>query len=122
MSSISQVNLSHVTESTFESEVVESKLPVIVDFWAPWCAPCRAIGPVLSQLAKEWEGRVKVVKVNIDDEPALASAFQVRSIPTLAVLSGREVVDSMVGFSGPQALRQLFVRHAAPEAVAQAAS
>lgn len=105
-----QPNLKHVSSKDFESEVIESELPVIVDFWAPWCGPCRAIGPVLEDLAGQWAGKVKVVKLNVDEEPEIAGAFRVRSIPTVVAMKGREVVDVQVGFGGQKALEDLFTK------------
>jgi len=99
-----------VTAATFETEVVKSALPVVVDFWAPWCGPCKSIGPILDELAASWSGKVKVAKVNVDDEPALAGAFQVRSIPTLAVVQGGEIAEIQVGFRGRDSLDKLFAR------------
>lgn len=106
----------HITLENFEQEVLASDLPVVVDFWAPWCAPCRAVGPVLDQLAAKYEGRVKVAKINTEEQPELASAFRIRSIPTLIAIQGREVVDAQIGFSGPRALEAWFERLAAGDA------
>ena len=100
----------HVTTQNFPSEVLESTTPVVVDLWAPWCGPCRAIAPILDDLAKQYAGKVKVVKINVDDEPALANAFRVQSIPMIAVLRGDTVVDQQVGFGGRAAVEQLFER------------
>ena len=97
-----------VTADNFKQEVAESTIPVVIDFWAPWCGPCRAIGPVLEELASKYAGRVRVAKVNIDAEPELANSFRVQSIPTLAALKGNEVVDVQVGFGGRPALEGLF--------------
>ena len=107
---IDQTPLKHVSSKDFDREVVESDLPVVVDFWAPWCGPCRAIGPVLEDLAGQWAGKVKVVKLNVDEEPEIAGAFQVRSIPTIVAMKGREVVDVQVGFGGQKVLENLFTR------------
>lgn len=102
-----------VTASTFRAEVTESAIPVVVDLWAPWCGPCRAMAPVLDELAGRYAGRVKVVKVNVDEEPALAAAFQVKGIPTVAVVRANAVVDQQVGFAGRAGLELLFERAAA---------
>ncbi len=101
-----------VTESTFRAEVIESAIPVVVDLWAPWCGPCRAMGPVLDELAGRYAGRVKVVKVNVDEEPGLAAAFKVQGIPTLAVVRADAIVDGQVGFAGRAGIEQLFERAA----------
>ena len=101
-----------VTTQSFDKEVVNSGIPVIVDFWAPWCGPCRAIGPVLDKLAGTYAGKVKVVKVNVDEEGDLAGAFNVRSIPTVLAMNGRDVLDIQVGFGGQSAIEGLFKRAA----------
>jgi thioredoxin 2 len=85
-----------VTDSTFEVEA-RASVAVLVDLWAPWCGPCRFVAPVLEQLAKDYAGRLKVVKVNVDDNPTLAAMFDARSIPTLVVLKDGRVVDRIVG-------------------------
>jgi thioredoxin 2 len=86
-----------VTDGTFATVVGESPLPVLLDLWAPWCGPCRAIGPVVSQLAGELAGRVRVGKLNVDENPATASRFAVSSIPTLLILRGGREIDRIVG-------------------------
>jgi thioredoxin 1 len=86
-----------ITTDRFETDVLASDIPVLIDFWAPWCGPCRAVAPVLDDIAKEYDGRLKVAKVNIDEEPAIAQAFGVQSIPTLVVLEGRKVVSAAAG-------------------------
>lgn len=90
-------SLAELNEQNFQSEVLQSTQPVLVDFWAPWCGPCRAIAPMVEELAKEHQGSLKVAKVNIDDSPNLAQAFGVSSIPTLMIFKGGEVVDRFVG-------------------------
>ena len=86
-----------VTTSTFETEVIGSETPVIVDFWAAWCGPCRAVGPVLDQIAGERSGEVKVVKVNIDEEPDLAQRYGIMSIPTIMLFKDGEPAAAAVG-------------------------
>jgi len=86
-----------VTDATFATDVERSPLPVLVDAWAPWCGPCRMIAPVIDELATEMAGRVRVVKLNVDDNPRTAARFDLRSIPTLLVLRGGREVDRLVG-------------------------
>ncbi len=86
-----------ITDSTFKEEVLESPIPVLVDFWAPWCGPCRMVSPVVDKIAIQYEGQVKVVKVNTDDNPAVASQYGIRSIPTLMIFKDGQRVDMVVG-------------------------
>lgn len=86
-----------VTDLTFEAEVLRSDVPVVVDFWAPWCGPCRMVTPVLEELAEEYAGRVKVVKVNADENPGLSEDFKVQSIPYIAFFARGEMENSLVG-------------------------
>ncbi len=87
-----------VTDASFDKEVLVPGLPVLVDFWAPWCGPCRMVAPVVDELAEEYEGRVKFVKVNTDDNIRTAAAYGIRSIPTLLVFKDGRPVDQIVGF------------------------
>jgi thioredoxin 2 len=86
-----------VTDASFATEVERSPLPVLLDLWAPWCGPCRMVAPVVEELAKEMAGRVRVGKLNVDENPATAGRFRVQSIPTLLVLKGGQEVDRIVG-------------------------
>lgn len=87
----------HVTDETYEQAVLKSELPVIVDFWAPWCGPCKMLGPLLDQAAKKFAGKLIVAKINIDDDSETASAMGVQSIPTLLFVKNGEVVNRTVG-------------------------
>jgi len=102
-----------VTDDTFEAEVINSELPVLVDFWAPWCGPCRMVGPILDKMAKEFAGKIRIAKVNTDENPGLSQAFQIRSIPTLMVVKSRTII-----FSQPGALPEASVRNLIEQVIA----
>ena len=90
-------NIVEVVDSAFDKEVTESEIPVLVDFWAPWCGPCRALSPVIEELSNDYEGSVKVGKVNVDENPQTTMKFRIRSIPTLIVFKNGEVAEQIVG-------------------------
>jgi len=94
-----------VSDATFADEVLASDLPVLVDLWAPWCAPCRMIAPVVEKLAGDYAGRLKVAKLNVDDNPHTAGAYQVQGIPTLLIFRGGQVIDRIVGAAPEPMLR-----------------
>ena len=90
-------DVQQVTDESFDREVLKAELPVLIDFWAPWCGPCKAIGPVVDELAKEYAGKLKVVKMNVDDNPQTPSKYGVRGIPNLILFKGGQVKDQIVG-------------------------
>lgn len=86
-----------ITKNNFNDEVMHSDKPVLIDFWATWCGPCQMQSPIIAEIAKEYDGKVKVCKINVDDEPELASEFRINSIPTLVVMKDGEVINAAVG-------------------------
>ena len=100
-----------VTEKNFQAEVLKSELPVLLDFWAPWCGPCRMLGPVVAAIAEENEGKLKVGKVNVDESPMLAGAFQVSSIPLVVLMKEGKVVAHSVGYRPKEQLEEILKGH-----------
>ncbi len=94
-----------VTDATFEQEVMRSPLPVVVDFWAPWCGPCRMVAPTLDKLAREWNGKARIAKVNVDENPMVAGRFNVSGIPTMMVVRNGKIIDRWTGALPEPALR-----------------
>lgn len=91
------MDIHHVADDSFDEEVLRAPLPVLVDFWAPWCGPCRTIAPILEELAREYDGKLKVVKVNVDENPAVPSRYAVRGIPNLMIFHEGQLKGQIVG-------------------------
>ncbi len=98
-----------ITEKNFEQEVINSTLPVLVDFWASWCGPCRMLAPVIEEIAEEYEKEIKVGKINVDEERALAMQFGIESIPTVLLFKAGKVVAKSVGFRTKEQLEDMFL-------------
>jgi thioredoxin 1 len=107
MNGVSNTATVKVTDATFQTEVIDQDLPVLVDFWAEWCGPCRQIGPVLEKLAKEFEGQVRIAKVNVDENPGLSQTFQIMSIPNLMMIKNRTMVFNQPGALPEPVMRDL---------------
>ena len=98
-------NVLTITKENFEKEVIQSDVPVLIDFWASWCAPCRMLSPTIESLAVDMAGKIKVGKINVDEQPELASAFRVSSIPTVNMVKGNQVIMQSIGVKTKQALK-----------------
>ena len=99
-----------VTDATFEAEVIQSNVPVVLDFWAEWCAPCRAISPIIKQLAEDYDGKIKVVKMNIDENPATPGKYGVRAIPTVLAFQNGQVVQQLQGARPKAAFEEMIAQ------------
>ena len=105
--------ISNLTTESFKSAIASSQTPVLVDFWAPWCGPCKAIAPTLEELATELDGKLKIAKVNIDENDAVAAEFGVRAIPTMILFKGGQVAETLVGMMPKAALKAKLATHVA---------
>ena len=103
-------NITTLTQSNFATEVLQSTSPVLVDFWAEWCGPCKALGPILDELAEEYNGKVRIGKVNIDEYQELAAQYRISSIPTLLLFKGGQVAEQLVGLRSKKDLKASFDR------------
>ncbi len=100
-----------LNESNWQEEVLKSEVPVLVDFWAPWCGPCRVIAPIVEELAQEYEGKIKVGKLNTDENPNIAMQYGIRAIPTVMLFKNGEVVDTRIGVQPKEALKSMIESH-----------
>src|SRR6185295_2015299 len=110
-----------VSDGSFKNDVLESGKPVLVDFWAPWCGPCRMLAPTVEAIAEQFSERASVVKVNVDDNPATAEAYQIRGIPTLILFKDGTEVERMIGAAGKEAISSLIEKHRQPSGQSQIA-
>jgi thioredoxin 1 len=100
-------NIKSVDQDSFQKIVLESQKPVLVDFWAPWCGPCKAVAPIVDELAKEYQGKVEFAKVNVDESPFVASCYSIMSIPTLMIFKGGKPYEHVVGFKPKDQLKKI---------------
>ncbi len=100
-----------LTDQNFKEEILNSQIPALVDFWAPWCGPCKMIGPVIEEIASQYQGKIKIGKLNVDDAPVSASQYSIMSIPTLIIFKGGEVVDKIIGVVSKETIEEKLKAH-----------
>ena len=105
------MSVSHVSDSSFEQDVIQSQVPVLVDYWAEWCGPCKMIAPILDEASRDYDGRVRIAKLNVDDNQAVAAKYGIRGIPTLMLFKGGEVIATKVGALSKSQLAQFLDSH-----------
>jgi thioredoxin 1 len=105
------MSVSHVTDGSFEQDVIQSQVPVLVDYWAEWCGPCKMIAPILEEVSRDYDGRIQVAKLNVDDNNEMASRYGIRGIPTLMLFKGGQVVATKVGALSKSQLTQFLDSH-----------
>jgi len=105
------MSVGKVSDATFETEVLKASSPVVVDFWAEWCGPCKRLGPTVDALASEYAGKVTIGKLNVDENPNVSFKFQIRGIPTLLLFKGGQVVESVVGLAQKDDLKKVLDKH-----------
>lgn len=104
-------NIHHLTDAGFENDVLKSNTPVLVDFWAEWCAPCRMLAPTVEAIASQYQGKIKVGKLNVDENMAVSQRYNIRGIPTLLLFKGGEVKDQIVGNTGKEMIARMIDKH-----------
>lgn len=103
--------MKEITDNTFNEEVMEVELPVLVDFWAPWCGPCKAVGAVLEELSDEYSDKMKFVKLNVDENPEISGKYRIMSIPTIKIFKKSKVVEDLVGFKSKSEFEKIIASH-----------
>lgn len=103
--------MKEINDSLFEKEVIESDMPVVVGFWAPWCGPCKAVGPVMEELSKQYSGKIKFVKVNVDENLETSQEFRILSIPTIMIFKDGKSVETSVGFKSKSDIEKILVNY-----------
>jgi thioredoxin 1 len=104
--------VSEINDTIFNEEVIKASTTVVVDFWATWCGPCKMLGPVMDEISNEFEGKVKFVKINVDENPVTSNMYKIASIPSVLIFKNGEIVDTMVGFRPKPAVKQIIEKHA----------